>query len=215
MSRIDPYRRIAVFYDALIEPALKNLRAAAEQLVPLHNGMRILDVGCGTGTFMRRYAESGVAAFGIDRSASMLGQARDKLKDRAPLSRGDAERMPYRRESFDLLVFTMALHEMSPETRTAAIAESRRILTHEGRVLVIDYHAGPTPFPLGVMFRCIGFCVEFAAGGAHFRNYRHYMSSKGLNALASANHLTIERRVLSWQGNIVLAVLKFSDANET
>lgn len=210
MNRKDPYRRIAAVYDVLLEPVLGGLRRVGAGLTPPLKGKRVLDIGCGTGSFLAHCARSGAKAFGIDRSAAMLAKAGNKIGAGAGLSFGDAARTPFRARVFDLIAFTMALHEMAPTTRSAVIEEARRLLAAEGHLLVIDYHGGAVRFPWGRLFKLLGFCAELAAGGEHFRNYRHFMSSGGLATLIGTHRLRVVRQARVWQGAIVVSLLAFT-----
>lgn len=210
MNRKDPYRRFAGCYDAVLEPMLRNLRRVSEGLLPPLKNKRVLDVGCGTGSFLVRCSLKGAAVFGIDRSPSMLAKAREKLDGSAGLYLGDAARMPYREGVFDLIAVSMALHEMAPATRAAVIEEARRLLAAGGQLLVVDYHSGPVCLPLGRILKLIGFCAEMAAGGDHFRNYREFMAGNGLAALMTAHRLQIVRQVPVWRGTIAVSLLDFA-----
>lgn len=210
MNRKDPYRRIAGCYDSVLEPMLRNLRRVSEGLLPPLKNKRVLDIGCGTGSFLVRCGLKGAAVFGIDRSPSMLAKAREKLDGSAGLYLGDAARMPYREGVFDLISVSMALHEMAPATRSAVIEEARRLLAAGGQLLVVDYHSGPVCLPLGRILKLIGFCAEMAAGGDHFRNYREFMAGNGLTALMTAHRLQIVRQVPVWRGTIAVSLLDFA-----
>ena len=109
--RMDPYRKIARRYDALIEPFIKGLRASSMKMVPSKEEMRVLDVGCGTGTYLNLYQKGSCKAFGMDRSPAMLDIARKKLGKRAEFHIGDAAHMPYPDGTFDLVVAFLACHE--------------------------------------------------------------------------------------------------------
>ncbi|MFZ0242261.1 MAG: class I SAM-dependent methyltransferase [Desulfobacterales bacterium] len=207
MTQKDPYRRIAAFYDILLEPILGGLRRVGAGLTPPLKNKRVLDIGCGTGSFLARCARCGAATFGIDRSAAMLAKARKKIGAGAGLNFGDAARAPFREGVFDLIAVTMALHEMAPATRSAVIEEARRLLAAGGHLLVIDYHGGAVRLPGGQMFKLLEFCAELAAGGEHFLNYRHFMSSGGLAALIETHRLRVVRQAPAWQGTIVVSLL--------
>ncbi len=205
----DPYRKFAGWYDTLVEPFLKNVRTEAEKILPPRKNSRVLDVGCGTGSHLGRYVRCGAAAFGLDRSPSMLIEAAKKLTGRFFLARGDASRLPFRSGAFDLVLMTMALHEMAPAIRSAVLDETRRVLVDDGHLLVMDYAWRPVRSPVGLILRWLSFSVEFIAGGAHYVNYRQFMSSHGLENLAARHRLTVVRQVDIWQGNITIFVLGF------
>jgi SAM-dependent methyltransferase len=63
---------------------------------------RVLDIGCGVGTFLRLVADRGAEAFGIDASEELLELARDRVPE-ADLRVGDMEALPYDDDSFDLV----------------------------------------------------------------------------------------------------------------
>ena len=210
VNRKDSYRRIAGCYDAFLEPMLRNLRRVSEGLLPPLKNKRVLDIGCGTGSFLVRCALKGAAVFGIDRSPFMLAKAREKLDGHAGLYLGDAARMPYREGVFDLIAVSMALHEMAPITRSAVIEEARRLLAAGGQLLVVDYHPGPVCLPFGLILRLLGFCVEMVAGGDHFHNYREFMAGNGLTALMTAHRLQIVHQVPVWRGTIAVSLLDFA-----
>jgi ubiquinone/menaquinone biosynthesis C-methylase UbiE len=74
------------------------------------SGMRILDVGCGTGSLARLLARSldDVQVVGLDADEEMLELARqmlerEKLADRVTLRQEDAQRLPFPDASFDLV----------------------------------------------------------------------------------------------------------------
>ncbi len=210
MNGKDPYRHIAAVYDLLLEPVLGGLRRVGAGLAPPLKNKRVLDIGCGTGAFLAYCARRGATAFGIDRSAAMLAKAGKKIGAGAGLNYGDAARAPFRAGAFDLIAVIMALHEMAPAARSAVIEEARRLLTAEGHLLVIDYHGGALHSPIGKMFKLLGFCAELAAGGEHFRNYRHFMSSGGLAPLIGTHRLRIVRREPVWQDAIAVSLLAFT-----
>jgi SAM-dependent methyltransferase len=87
---------------------------------------RTLDVGCGNGAYLARRPD----AVGMDLSPGMLQAARTTG---APLVNGDAQRLPFRSASFDVVLAPHMLYHV-PD-RVAAAHELRRV-TRPGGVCV-------------------------------------------------------------------------------
>ena len=207
-KKIDPYKRIAGIYDRLFEPLNSGLRAIGEKMYPPYEGMTVLDVGCGTGTHLELYQKAGCVVYGIDLSPSMLQVARERLGDRAQLHRGDASKMPYSDRTFDLIIMSTVLHEMSGGVRSAVIAESKRVLKNDGRILLIDFHPGPIrPFK-GWFYKSVITLAEVLAGKGHFKNYRDFMANQGLKGLISSHALSIDEEKIVSGGNMALLLLR-------
>lgn len=99
---------------------------------------RILEVGCGAGRVTRMYAEEPSVVVGVepDFDAACAGA---KAVPGAFFICGSGMHLPFTSGSFDMVLFTLSLHH-HPDT-LAALAEARRILTDDGKVLVLE----PTP----------------------------------------------------------------------
>jgi demethylmenaquinone methyltransferase/2-methoxy-6-polyprenyl-1,4-benzoquinol methylase len=75
-----------------------------------------------------------------DINAEMLEVGRDKLLDSgrfAPLARCDAERLPFRDETFDCVSVAFGLRNMTHKDR--ALAEMARVARAGGRVIVLEF----------------------------------------------------------------------------
>ena len=75
---------------------------AALRRTGLEHGWRVLDVGCGAGTFLRLVAGAGGIPHGLDASESLIAFARNHLPD-ADLRVGEMEELPWEDDSFDLV----------------------------------------------------------------------------------------------------------------
>lgn len=107
---------------------------------------RVLDVACGTGILLKQLLAlvPNVEAYGVDASADMLVQARMALKgqlhvhlERALVSTGEKANLPYAPESFDLITYTNALHDM-PEP-AGMLAGLKRLLAPGGQLVMEDF----------------------------------------------------------------------------
>ena len=93
---------------------------------------RVLDVGCGDGSFLEALAERGWDVHGTELSASIAASAKQRLGDRIHV--GPMEKGVYPQESFDLITFWHVLEHLNNPRRT--LAEARRLIKPDGTVVV-------------------------------------------------------------------------------
>ena len=204
----DPYRKFAAHYDRFVGPFTNALRHIGMKMYRPTPGMKVLDVGCGTGNNLMLYRQTGCSVYGIDLSPSMLEIARTKLAEGAELQLGDASKMPYQDNFFDLVITMFALHEMSSEIRPLVMTEMIRVTKQEGKVLIIDFHPGPIRFPRGWIYKAVILFIERVAGRQHFSNYRDFLSRKGLPGLIENQRLIVDRQKIASAGNIAFFLIR-------
>lgn len=85
---------------------------AVYSLLPSLEGLSILDLGCGFGTFVSFCLQKGAAnVSGIDISQNMISEAKDRIKDpRASFTVTPVEDFEAGEASFDLVVSSMCFH---------------------------------------------------------------------------------------------------------
>ncbi|MFA7467493.1 MAG: class I SAM-dependent methyltransferase [Desulfotomaculaceae bacterium] len=100
-------------------------------------GMKILDVGCGTGLYALDLAAKGLDVTGVDISRPMLEQAGAKAKHAGldvHFMEADALQLPFKDQSFDAVLSVTAL-EFAPDLSTA-LSEALRVLKTGGRLVL-------------------------------------------------------------------------------
>lgn len=104
---------------------------------------RLLDVGCGTGTFAGMLAATSLRAevVGLDYSPAMCQVASAKarevgLRERARFVTGDSEHLPFADASFDFVTCGNSFHHYPHQENV--VAEVRRVLRPGGRFMLID-----------------------------------------------------------------------------
>jgi SAM-dependent methyltransferase len=105
------------------------------------SGMDVLDVGCGQGIDVYRYAEAGARVTGIDLTPRHVELATAHLAAMgagATLLVGDAETLPFDDESFDRVSTNGVLHH-TPDFDTA-VREIRRVLRPGGEARIVVYN---------------------------------------------------------------------------
>lgn len=95
-------------------------------------GTRVLELGCGTGEFIRRVTLAGAQLVALDLSAELLAKAREKVGDGVRLVRADAEVLPFPDGAFDVVYGCSVLHHLDLEV---ALSEVRRVLRPGGRLV--------------------------------------------------------------------------------
>jgi len=142
MARSVDYDQIAKTYDRRYQVNdYSGVEAALIAFIGKQFSLRVLEVGCGTGHWLRLVSGSGIRVTGVDASARMLTYA----KTRAPaaaLAQGCAERLPWARESFDKVFCINAFHHF--HDKVAFLAEAMRVLRPGGLMMTVglDPHAG-------------------------------------------------------------------------
>jgi ubiquinone/menaquinone biosynthesis C-methylase UbiE len=114
-------------------------RALALAAIP--SGARFLDVGCGTGRWVRRYEERGFSVVGVDATIGMLQIARAH-ETRSPLIVGLAENLPFSDAAFDYLSDITVVQHFPYELQSRALQEMIRVLKPGGRLILMELIRG-------------------------------------------------------------------------
>ena len=111
----------------------------------LTSGERVLDVGCGTGALAVRLARQGCYITGIDISPRMLAQAAERVRAEAMDSQVVFQELGavdldtgFPDASFDVVVSTLVLSELSEDEIEYTLQEIGRILRPKGKLMVAD-----------------------------------------------------------------------------
>jgi SAM-dependent methyltransferase len=140
-------------YDPLIRLALRE-ETVKQRLVDqaqITGGMRVLDLGCGTGTLavLIKRAQPGAEVVGLDVDARILAIARRKIAAAGvaiELRHGTAEEADLAAGSFDRVLTSLVLHHLTTAEKRAALGALRRALRPGGELHVADW--GPPQNPL-------------------------------------------------------------------
>jgi ubiquinone/menaquinone biosynthesis C-methylase UbiE len=104
-------------------------------------GLDVLDVGCGQGIDLVRYARAGATVTGVDLTPRHVELARHHLEAGGlpgTVVLGDAEQLPFDDESFDWVSSNGVLHH-TPDI-AKALTEIRRVLRPGGEARIIVYN---------------------------------------------------------------------------
>jgi len=130
-----------------------------DRLLPLSEGQRVLEVGCGSGHLTKRLAERGVDIVGIDANPN----ARE-VAGSARVLHMQAEHLQFDDKEFDVIISVHAIEHIPP--LEAAIAEMARVLQRQGRALFI-YPAEPIQGLYAIPTSVILYRTPFQARQVH------------------------------------------------
>ena len=123
------------------------VRRALLDQAALQPRLRVLDIGCGTGTLavlIKRLYPS-VDVVGLDPDPKALARARRKA-ERAGVAvqfdRGFSDALGYADGTFDRVFSSMMFHHLDEDDREPTLREVRRVLKPEGRLELLDF-GGP------------------------------------------------------------------------
>lgn len=142
------YNLFSRFYDAFI-----NLHSSGDRdetrtflvdSAKLENTIRprVLDICCGTGSVVLSFAGrfDDILAVGYDFSMGMLSRAREKNgSGNAVFIKGDAARLSFEDDCFDIVCCSHALYELKGEDRRKALYEMKRVVKPDGKVLIMEH----------------------------------------------------------------------------
>lgn len=120
--------------------------------IPWRGDERVLDAGCGRGLMLIGAAKrltSGVAV-GVDvwqekdqsgnsPEATLANARAEGMEERVEIVEGDLRELPFGDESFDVILSSLALHNIQErEERAAAVRQLSRVLKPGGRIAILD-----------------------------------------------------------------------------
>jgi ubiquinone/menaquinone biosynthesis C-methylase UbiE len=121
-------------YSSCFTYSRRRLALALERALPARgDGLRLLDVGCGTGHHLAGLRARGFDASGVDGSQEMLARAR-QMNPGVDLRTSDVDALPFPDASFDYVVCIEVLRYL-PDPN-ACIREMARVLRPGGVALV-------------------------------------------------------------------------------
>ena len=205
MSDTDPYRRLAGIYDLIIEPMQSGVRRVALDVASPSPSWRVLDVGCGTGTGMLPYLETGCSVSGVDVSEAMLDRARARLGDRAEVHLSDGSSLPFPDGQFDLVTTSLVLHEIAQQDRGGFLSEMARVAKADGRVLVTDFRFGSMRGWKGPMMRGVSWLIERVSG--HYSGYRSFKAGGGVPGVLETADLLLDEEKIVAGGNLAVYLI--------
>jgi len=99
----------------------------------------VLEIGCGEGRCTIQLARAGACVTGIDPDAEAINRALEHSQfSNARFRMGKADDLPFPKNSFDVVLFTLSFHHIAPQKMFRAIEESIRVTKPDGYVIFLE-----------------------------------------------------------------------------
>lgn len=160
------FRVLTPAYDATVRLTTREgvVKRALLAAANLDRATRLLDVGCGTGTFTieakRRYPKLDV--FGIDPDPAVLTRARKKAHlagVHVTFLNGSATEIPARDGAFDRVTSSLVFHHLTSDQKHRAAIEINRVLSDRG-----EFHLADWVQPANLLMRVLFLSVQLLDG---------------------------------------------------
>lgn len=136
---------VSVMYDAIVD-----------EIEKMESG-KILDVGCGNGNLFTMLPDDKYELYGVDFCENMIDEARKNCGENASFLQSDAEKLPFKNNSFDVVVCNASFHHyIHPNT---VLMQMNRVLKDGGVLLLGD------PYIPRLVRPMINFLIRYGDNG--------------------------------------------------
>jgi SAM-dependent methyltransferase len=144
-------------YSADERPAIRKIKEKSYMLMELQNGMKALDIGCGTGMDVIRMSSiTGTEGrvFGVDADKNMVsvsqeGAVKAGVQDHVTILRAHSDQLELEDNYFNACRCERLLQHLTRIAARKTVMEAARVVKHGGRIVFIDtdwaslsFHAG-------------------------------------------------------------------------
>jgi ubiquinone/menaquinone biosynthesis C-methylase UbiE len=133
----DLYNKHAAAYTASIEKGRFYNKyidmPAIKKIITNIKGKKVLDVGCGPGTYTSYFASKGASVCAIDISEKMIKMTHKKVPT-AEVRVADMNKIPYPPGTFDLVFYGLSIHYLKDILPT--LKEAYRVLKNKGKLVI-------------------------------------------------------------------------------
>ncbi|WKZ44773.1 MAG: methyltransferase domain-containing protein [Anaerolineales bacterium] len=141
------YQRLSPIYDAMEGVAERRYRPWREKLWSMVPGLRVLEVGVGTGKNIPYYP-AGISIMAIDLTPGMLRHAQDrmdilKLQSKVEFRLCDVQQLDFPTAAFDSAVATFVF--CSVPDPVLGLRELKRVVKPGGYILLLEHMRSPNP----------------------------------------------------------------------
>ncbi len=146
------FKWLTPVYDPLLKWGMREetFKRKLIQQANIQPKMKVLDLGCGTGTLtlMLKHMHPEANITGMDGDPQVLDIAREKSRDlNIQWDEGLASSLPYPDSVFDKVVTSLVIHHLVTDDKLRAFKEIYRVLKPRGELHVLDFGAPHSLIP--------------------------------------------------------------------
>jgi putative AdoMet-dependent methyltransferase len=166
-------------YDLVLDEVVRSAKVKA--------GMKILELGIGTGNLARKFVDLGCNVWGVDFSPAMLVQAQEKVPEATLLQMDLLDSWPSAlQQRFDLIVANFVIHEFDLATKISLLQRLATYhLVEQGLIVIGD----------------IAFATAEArqqSGAESWDEDEYYWAADETIAACAGNGLSVTFQQISW-----------------
>ena len=102
------------------------------------NNLDILEIGSGDGTRTAQIAERCNKVVGIEPDEKLIQIAEQRNIPNASFQAGAGEKIDFKDNSYDMVIFTLSLHHIPVSKMTVAISEAIRVVKPDGYIVFLE-----------------------------------------------------------------------------
>lgn len=212
MATPEPWDLVASGYAETTMQMLAQYAEVAVNKLALHQGSKVLDVACGSGSVSLMVAKRVAFVHAIDFSLPMLDICQQKADEEniknIQIFHGDAQKLPYEDENFDAAISMFGL--MFFPDRKAGLSEIYRILKQGGRVAISSWSPVADSPAMDIVFGALRemnpdipepqTIIDSLESPDVFRAELEVAGFKGVNIERVTKHFAVESVVNFWEG---------------
>ncbi|MBQ4464810.1 MAG: class I SAM-dependent methyltransferase [Oscillospiraceae bacterium] len=125
-------------YNVFMSGSKRAYQEMNERIRTVIKNKRVLELACGTGLISKAVADASRSYIATDFSEQMLAQAqRGKRPEQLMFSKADAADLPFKDNSFDVVIISNALHIVPDPERV--LSECKRVLARGGVLIAPNF----------------------------------------------------------------------------